>query len=447
MPRFTPNPLNANQQMIISKKHLSRRAILRGTGAAIALPWLDAMLPALAKKAQAAEAIAPPKRFVAMMYGLGFHGPNFFPKESGAGYASSEYLRLIDQHRADFSVISGLSHAEQNGNNGHASSLTWLTAAKHPGLPGFKNSISFDQFLVQGLQPDTRFPSLVLGVGGEKSISWTANGIQLPGESSPAALFAKLFVAGTPAEVKQQTSELQRGKSILDTVGDMAKRFNRNLGSRDQEKLEQYFTAVRELEAGIQQREGWVTRPKPQVEMAPPRDVNDRFDIIAQTRLMHDLITLALQTDSTRFITYSAGGFNPVPKIEGVDTGWHDLSHHGQDDEKIDELAIIERAEFKEIDRLLSLLKTAKDASGPLLDNTTLLIGSNLGNASAHHWRDLPILLAGGGFKHGQHIVAGGAGLENGRLSNLFVQIARQMGIDATSFGSSDATSVKGLDI
>ncbi|MGN6545344.1 MAG: DUF1552 domain-containing protein [Aureliella sp.] len=430
----------------VQKKHLSRRLLLRGTGVALALPWLDAMLPALATRAQAAQATTPIKRFVAMMYGLGFHGPHFFPQQSGAGYTPSEYLRLIDQHRADFTVISGLSHSEQNGNNGHASSLTWLTAAKHPGLPGFKNSISFDQYLVQSLQPNTRFPSLVLGVGGEKSISWTANGIQLPGESSPATLFAKLFVAGTPAEVKQQTSELQRGRSILDTVGEMAKRFNKSLGSRDQQKLEQYFTAVRELEAGIQQREGWIQRPKPQVEARPPKDIPDRFDIIAQTRLMHDLIVLAMQTDSTRIITYSAGGFNPVPKIEGVDTGWHDLSHHGQDDEKIDELAIIEKAEFKEIDRLLSLLKTAKDANGPLLDTTTLLIGSNLGNASAHHWRDLPILLAGGRFQHGQHIIAGGAGLENSRLSNLFVQIARQMGVDTAAFGSSDATAVQGLD-
>ena len=430
----------------VQKKHLSRRLLMRSTGVALALPWLDAMLPAFATRAQAAQAIAPPKRFVAMMYGLGFHGPHFFPQQSGVGYKPSEYLRLIDQHRANYTVISGLSHSEQNGNNGHASSLTWLTAAKHPGLPDFKNSISLDQFLVQNLQPDTRFPSLVLGVGGEKSISWTANGIQLPGESSPAALFAKLFIAGTPAEVQQQTSELQRGRSILDTVGDMAKHFNQGLGSRDQQKLDQYFTALRGLESGIQQREGWVKRPKPQVDARPPKDVTDRFDIIAQTRLMHDLIVLALQTDSTRIVTYSAGGFNPVPKIDGVDTGWHDLSHHGQDDEKIDELAIIERAEFKEIDRLLSLLKRAEDANGPLLDTTTVLMGSNLGNASAHHWRDLPILLAGGRYRHGQHLVAGGAGLENSRLSNLFVHIARQMGVDTASFGSSDATSLKGLD-
>lgn len=435
-----------NHAMTLSKKQIARRAFLRCGAVGLALPWLDAMLPALATRLQAAEATSAPKRFVAMMYSLGFHGPNFFPRQAGLDYEPSPYLRLVDKHRNDYTIISGLSHSEQNGNSGHASSLTWLTAASHPGLPGFRNSISLDQYLVERLRPNTRFPSLVLGVGGEKSLSWTAGGIQLPGDASPAALFTKLFVAGTPSEVQQQVQELKRGRSILDTVGEMAQRFNRKLGPADQQKLDQYFSSVRELEAGIQQREGWVNRPKPKVEIIAPRDVTDRFDIIAQTRLMHDLITLALQTDSTRFITYSAGGFNPVPKIEGVDTGWHDLSHHGQDEQKIDKLAIIEQAEFREIDRLLTKLKTAQDAGGPVLDNTTMLIGSNLGNASAHNWRDLPIIVAGGGFKHGQHLVAGKAGLENNRLCNLFVQIARQTGVETEQFGSSDSSHVPGLE-
>lgn len=429
-----------------TKKHVSRRSFLRASGVALALPWLDAMVPAFATRAEAAAATTAPQRFVAMMYGLGFHGPNFFPKETGAEYKSSSYLKLIEQHRNEYTVISGLSHPEQNGNNGHASSLTWLTAAKHPGLPGFRNSISLDQYLIEKLRPDTRFPGLVLGVGGESSLSWTANGIQLPGESSPSKLFQKLFVAGNAAQVQQQMQELKRGRSVLDSVGSMAQRFQRSLGPHDQQKLDQYFTAIRELEVSLEQSQAWVTRPKPQVDMKQPQDVADRYDIIAQTRLMHDLIALALQTDSTRFITYAAGGFNPVPTIEGVDTGWHDLSHHGQDVEKIDELSIIERAEFQEIDRLLGLLKKAQDASGPLLNHTTLMIGSNLGNASAHHWRDLPILLAGGRFRHGQHVSAGGSGLENDRLCNLYVQIARQMGVDVEGFGSSDRTSVRGLE-
>jgi BMFP domain-containing protein YqiC len=427
------------------KPALSRRAFLRGTGTVLALPWLEAMLPAFATRAQAAAATTPPRRFVAMNYGLGFHGPFLFPGKTGRDYELTPYLDAIKEHRNDFTLISGLSHIEQNGANGHTSELTWLTAAKHPGLPGFRNSISLDQFLVEKLAPDTRFPTLILNVGGNDSLSWTANGVNLPAESSPSKLFAALFVNGTPAEVKQQVKDLKRGRSILDTVNGEAKKLQRELGPRDREKLDQYLTSVRDLESRLQASEAWAQRPKPQVNIKPPVDVADRYDILARTRLMHDLITLALQTDSTRVITYKAGGFNPVPKIEGVDTGWHDLSHHGQEAEKIAELKLIELAEFRELNRLFSLLKGAQEAGRSLLDNTTLLIGSNLGNASSHSWRDLPVILAGGGFKHGQHLVAGGPGNDNARFCNLFVQIARRLGVETERFGTSNATAVKGL--
>lgn len=428
-----------------TKPALTRRAFLRGTGTLLTLPWLDAMVPAFATRAQAAAASVPPRRFIAMNYGLGFHGPHLFPKQPGRDYELTPYLDALSAHRNDFTVISGLSHIEQNGANGHTSEMTWLTAAKHPGLPGFRNTISLDQFLVEKLAPDTRFPFLTLNVGGTESLSWTANGVNLPAESSPAKLFAALFINGTPAEVKQQVKDLQRGRSILDTVNGEAKKLERDLGPRDREKLDQYLTSVRQLETRLQASAGWAQKPKPTVAVKPPVDVADRFDILARTRLMHDLIALALQTDSTRVITYKAGGFNPVPKIPGVDTGWHDLSHHGQDAEKISELKLIELAEFQELNRLFTVLKAVKEGGQTLLDTTTLLIGSNLGNASSHSWRDLPVLLAGGGFKHGQHLVAGSTGLANARFSNLFVQIAQRLGVEADRFGTSNAHSVKGL--
>jgi len=429
---------------VIHQHRLNRRAFLRSTGVTVALPWLDAMLPALATKAQAAAATAPPKRFVAMMYGLGFHGPHLFPKQAGADYEATPYLELLAEHRRDFTVFSGLSHVEQNGANGHTSSLTWLTAAKHPGLPGFKNTISFDQLLVEKLMPDTRFPSLLLNVGGNDSLSWTASGVNLPAESSPAKLFQQLFVTGSPTEVKQQLRELRRGRSILDTINGEAKKLTTDLGGRDREKMDQYLSSVRDLESRLQANEAWAVKPKPEVGVMPPVDVQDRNDIIARTRLMHDMLVMALQTDSTRVITYAAGGLNTVPKIEGVDTGWHDLSHHGQDAEKIEELTRIESAEFRELNRLFGLLKGVKEGTGSLLDHTTLLIGSNLGNASSHSWRDLPILVAGGGYKHGGHVVAGGSGLDNARFSNLLVEVSQNLGIELDAFGTSNGTSVKG---
>jgi len=432
---------------LAAKPALSRRAFLRGTGSLFALPWLDAMLPAFATRAQAAAATTPPRRFIAMNYGLGFHGPHLFPKKAGRDYELTPYLDAIKEHRADFTLLSGLSHVEQNGANGHTSEMTWLTAARHPGLPGFRNSVSLDQFLVEKLTPDTRFPFLTLNVGGSESLSWTANGVNLPAESSPSKLFAALFVSGSPTELKQQVKDIRRGRSILDTVNGEAKKLERELGPRDREKLDQYLTSVRDLESRLQASEAWAQKPKPQVNVKPPVDVQDRYDILARTRLMHDLMTLALQTDSTRVITYKAGGFNPVPKIEGVDTGWHDLSHHGQEAEKIAELKRIELAEFQELNRLLTLLKGAEEGGKTLLDNTTLLIGSNLGNASSHSWRDLPLIVAGGGFRHGQHVVAGGVGLDNARFSNLLVQIAQGMGVEVDRFGTSNGMGVKGLEM
>ncbi|MCA9247633.1 MAG: DUF1552 domain-containing protein [Planctomycetales bacterium] len=430
----------------IRKKQLSRRAVLRGAGVTLALPWLDAMLPALATRAQAAEAEAPPKRFVAINYGLGFHGPHLFPAEEGAEYQATPYLELLQEHRKQFSVISGLSHTEQNGANGHTSEFTILTSIKHPGLPGFKNSISFDQYLAEKLQPDTRFPSLVLNTNGRgDSISWSATGVNLPAAGTPEELFQMMFVTGTPDEVARQTAELQRGRSILDTVNERAKSLHKQLGQRDQEKFDQYVTSVRELERRLQSAESWAKKPKPEIEAAAPKNVTDRLDFVAQSRVMHEVLALALQSDSTRIITLKATAMNDVPKLPGVDTGWHDLSHHGQDETKIDELKLIESAEFREIGGLLSLLSAAREAGGCVLDSTHLLVTSNLGNASSHSWRDLPVILAGGGFQHGRHIVAGGAGNDNGRFCNLFVQIAQRMGLGIEQFGSSNATSVKGL--
>ncbi len=429
------------------KSHLSRRAMLRGCGALLALPWLEAMVPAFATRAQAAAANTPPRRFLAMNYGLGFHGPNLFPAQTGSDYTPSPYLEALKEHRRDFTLISGLSHEEQNGANGHTSELTWLTAAKHPGLPGFRNSISLDQLLLEKLNPDTRFPTLILNVNGNESMSWTANGVNVQAENSPAKVFAQLFVNGTPAEVQTQLRELKRGRSILDTVQGEAKKLHGELGKRDQEKFDQYLTSVRELETRIQANEAWAQRPKPKVEAKPPMDVADRTDIIARTRLMHDLMVLAFQTDSTRIITYKAGGMNAVPKIEGVNQDWHNLSHHGQDELKIGELSIIEKAEFSQLARLLGLLKGAAEGGRSLLDNTIVLAGSNLGNASSHSWRDLPVLLAGGGFKHGQHLAAGGKGNANARFANLFVQIAHRLDAGIDRFGSSTAQKVSGLEM
>lgn len=423
---------------IATKTSLNRRAFLKGTGATMALPFLSAMTPAFSK-----EPITP-KRFVAMNAGLGFHVPNFIPAEAGANYVAPIYLEKLKAHRKDFTVFSGLSHPSQNGDSGHASELTWLTSVPRPGLAGFRNTLSLDQLMAKHIGAATRFPSLTIGVRGN-SLSWTANGVQIPVQMHPAKVFRQMFVNGTEKEVAEELKNLERGRSILDTVLGDAKALNVTLGERDREKLDEYFTSVRELEIRLEQNKKWAGYPKPKVNYKEPQEVADRNDILAKQRLMYDLILLALQTDSTRVIAFSIGGMNAVPSnIPGVHTDWHMLSHHGKSETKIEELTRIESAEFEVFSEFLTKLKNVKEAGGHLLDHTAVLFGSNLGNASSHSWHNLPILLAGGGYKHGHH--AAHDPENNTPFANLFVPLAQRMGVEIDQFGSSTASTIQGLE-
>ena len=413
-----------NAMNIATKRHLSRRAFLRGTGTVLSLPFLEAMVPAFATRTQAAAAQSP-QRFLAMCATLGFHTPFLFPKEVGADYALTPYLEPLKDLKNDFSVISGLQHEEQNGANGHTSEMTWLTSAKHPGLAGFKNTISIDQLIADHIGSQTRFPSLVLGTGSE-SMSWSASGVPLPAEPSPSSAFRQLFIDGTKDEIAAQVRGLKRGRSVLDTVMGQAKKLHGELGKRDQEKLDEYFSAVRDLEGRLVQNEEWVQKPKPKVDAKPPTDIQSRTDAIGKMKLMQDLIVLALQNDSTRTIT--------LPEIEGVKNDWHNLSHHGQDPAKIAELEVIEKAEFTALADFLTKLKKTQENGRPLLATTAVIFGSNLGNASAHSTANIPLVLAGGGFKHGRHIAID---KEKHVFSNLFVSLAQRMGVEADKFGFS----------
>jgi hypothetical protein len=428
--------------MWIKKEPIDRRLFLKAAGTSLALPLLGAMRPTIG---QAAGKDRANPRFVAICGGLGFHTPFLFPEKEGSDYELTPYLEKIKDHRNDFTVFSGLSHPEQNGNNGHASSMTWLTSAKRPGLAGFKNTISLDQLMAQHLGGATRFPYLCLANDGG-SLSWTSNGINIPAEQSPARLFKALFIEGTQEEVDTKMNELRRGKSILDTVQAEAKKLNQKLDSQDRQKLDEYFSAIRDLETRIGQSQEWTLKPKPKVDYEPPQDVQDKLDIVAKQRLMYDMMALALQTDSTRVITLSLGGMNAVPSnIPGVSTDWHNLSHHGRDEEKIAELRLIEEAELEEFNTFLNQLKALEEFDRPLLDHTAVLFGSNLGNASAHDWHNLPIVLAGGGYKHGSYVAHDAK--NNTPFANMFVSLAQRMGVETDSFGSSTAESIRGLEL
>ncbi len=422
-----------------TRNPISRRAFLRGTGVSLALPFLDAMLP---RSLFAASAKAP-QRLVTVCCSLGIYGPDFFPKEGGRAYTPSPYLDLIKAHRNDFTVFSGISHPEQAGANGHTSEMTWLTSAKGPGLGGFHNTVSIDQLVAEKVGFETRFPSLVLG-SNSTSQSYTRGGVMIPADSRPSQIFAKLFLDGSPDEVQRQMQKLREGRSVMDVVKGEAKRFGARVGAADRDKLDEYFTSVREMEQRLAKAEEWVQKPKPKVDAKQPKDITDNADTIGKMELLFELVPLALQTDSTRLITILIQGTNSVPPVQGVSIDHHNLSHHGQDPEKIKQLELIEKAEFAALNRLLTALKQKKEGARSLLDSTQVFFGSNLGNANAHDTRNLPIILAGGGFKHGQHLVLDEK--NNTPMCNLFVQMLRQLGVEAESFGSSTKAGLPGFE-
>ena len=378
-----------------------------------------------------------------IMSNMGVIPKNFFPETPGKGYAPSPYLELLEEHRERFSVFSGLSHPGVGG--AHLSEKCFLSAAPHPEANHFRNTLSVDQWVAEKIGSQTRFPSLVLMVGkpdlGLPSV--TRDGVPIPPLSSPAALYKKLFVQGTPAEVEDKVAELRHGRSILDFVRTEAAALNRHAGARDRDRIDQYFTAVRDMEKNLLEAEAWEKRPKPKVEAAPPKDIGDDGQVEAETDLMFSVLRLALETDSTRVASVYLGPLMCTPKIPGVTGQTHGLTHHGGDEAKIDQLRSIEEALFRSFNRLLSGLQGVSQQGSSLLDKSLVLFGSNLGNANSHDTTNLPVILAGGGFRHGQHLAFDRT--HNTPLSNLFVSMLQRAGFEAGSFASSTGT-LSGLE-
>lgn len=431
-------------------RRVSRRTLLRAAGAGIALPLLDAMLPVASRFARANETTTP-RRLVAIHAALGMMPQYFFPVKPEASESptmtgpSSPYLDLLADHRGLFTAFSGLSHPDVDGN--HHAGQCFLTGAPHPGQPTFRNSHSLDQFAAEQIGLDTRFPFLALSVRqGEHyadTLSVTRSGVPIPSEASVKKLYRSMFVAGTADEKAATMRRIEAGGSVLDLVLDKAARLERSVGPDDRGRLDQYFSSVRELEGRLAKTIEWENRPKPAVDYPEPDDIGDANRVIEKSRLMYDMIRLALATDSTRVVTLSLSTFAVVPHVPGVKNETHGLTHHGNEPEKIAELRRIEEAQMQAFSGLLQSLRDVPEAGGSLLDHTQVLYGSCLGNANSHSNQNLPVILAGGGYKH--------PGLlsfdekRNEPFANLFVTMLQRLGVEADRFASSTG-SLRGLD-
>lgn len=412
---------------ISTGKSLSRRTVLKQAGIALGLPFLDAMNPAFGASTPMRK-----KRFVGVSLSLGLHSPFLVPKDSGSNYTPSQYLKSLQDIRDSFTVISGTSHPGVKG--GHTAESSIFSACPREKGSSTKNTISLDQLMAKHHGHETRFPSLVMNTAQQSSPSYTESGSMVPAMNDPRKLFASLFIDDTPEAKKRQKEIARGGQSIMDIIRAEAKQLEREVGPGDRDKLDEWFTSVRELEQRLEANEAWVNKPKPKVGKIPaPADRNDATDI---ARSFFDTMFLALQSDSTRFMTLHCTG-NSVRSIEGVEESYHSLSHHGRSEEKLDQLAIVEQAT---IDRWADFLRKLKEAN--LLDDTMVMLTSNLGNASSHDNRNMPVIFGGGGFKHGQHLAF--SQTNNYPLPNLYLSMLQNLGMEAEAFATSSGT-MKGL--
>ena len=416
---------------MIGGKSLGRRSVLRGGGVAMSLPWLTAMQPAMGSTASAS-----PQRFVAVTLGLGLVASNLVPEQAGKGYVASRYLKEMDDIRDRYTVFSGVSHPGVKG--GHRAEASILTASPMGSSGRAKNTISLDQYLAKYRGDQTRFPSLVLSTGGSTSPCYTENGAMIPPLDSASKLFSLLFVDESPKVRTQQEQRVKEGRSIMDLVGAEAKSLQQQLGAGDRDRLDAFFTSVRDLEKRMAETEKWAQLPKPKVDLAAPVDITNPSDLIGRQKTMCQLMKLALQTDSTRYITLHLPGAGGVIPIQGVDQGYHNLSHHGMDEAKLEQLALVETALINEWADFLRSLRDHSDASGDLLGSTSVLLTSNLGNASNHDNRNMPVLFAGGPFQHGQHLAFDQR--NNYPLPNLFVSVLQANGLEIDRFATSTGT-------
>jgi hypothetical protein len=411
---------------------LNRRTFLRGLGVSMALPAFESF------GRQSTSTAAKATRFVCVAPNYGMYPGGFFPAETGTDYVMPSLLGSLEEHRRDLSIFTNLDHAKVGG--GHGCSNKLLNGVE---LKDTKDNpqrlLSLDQHLAEEIGQANRFPALLLGSGG---VSWSRAGVRLPTDMDPAKIFAKLFVED-PGKTKARNREfLSEDASILDVVREDAKRLNVRLSKNDRNKLDEYLTSVREVERYLQRKQDWIDIAKPRVKDTVIKgDGDDRIIDLAypyNTEVIYDLMVLALQTNSTNVICYGHPGGNRLFPFEGIALGYHSLTHHGKRPDLLNQLVIIESYYAQQFSRFLTKMKNTRDAENrPLLDSTVVMFGSGMGNASSHSSRNLPIMLAGGGFRHGQHHRFERRGRDGHPLSDMFVTVLQQLGLEQDKFSTS----------
>lgn len=422
---------------------INRRSFLRAAGVSLALPQMASLSHHLGA-APLKKAATDQMKMVCVGNSFGMYPEAFFPSKEGRDFDLPHLLEPLAGHQGDFSVFSNLDHGIKGGHFAVHSFLSGVKTEEAKGMP--EGNISLDQRAAEHVGASSRFPSLTVGsdtgLHGGCRMCWTRSGARVPPITSPKELFKKLFVEEGPEAKKRQMELVGLKGSILDAVHGEAKSLGRHLNGRDRDKLDEYLTSVRDVEKRIQQQKGWQNIPKPEVDYDEP----GYKGIVQDLPSLFDLIVLALQTNSTRVATLEIASKSFNTGILGVKGGYHSLSHHGKKKDKIEALLKIERYQMEQVARFMGKLKeaSADEEEGSLFDNTMLLFGSGMGNGNAHTNTKLPIVLAGAGFRHGEHKVYD----KNRRvpLCNLYVSMLQRFGVETDFFGKSTGT-IAGLDL
>ena len=398
-------------------RNISRKDFLK-IGAALPLAMHSLRLRAEEKKKR------PPKRIIFINSCLGFYKPYFFPKKRG-DLSTSDYLKGM-KTGGKMTVFQNLFHPGMDTSN-HDSEKSFLTGTPSPESPNFVNGISLDQVLARKMGTETRFPFLNFSIYDRGwGCSWNDRGSAIPPMHDEQKIFKLLF---EEEDLKAKKQQLQNDQNILDCLRrDLAQL--RKEGS-DRGKLESYQKVIAEMEAQLNHEKFWLNTTKPKV----PKSLSDDQEFVFSTKIrnLFELAKLALRTDSTRVMTLSMDWIYGAIKVPGATGGWHTLSHHGGKPDMIARLSKIEIDTLKHFNRFLFEMDQIKEEGGTLLDHTIVVMGSNFGDSSNHTCNNLPMIVAGGGYRHQTHTI-----LEKPTpLCNLYLELLHKQNIDLGSFGSS----------
>ena len=421
--------------MFIFKKHLPRRSVLKGAGAAVALPLLEAMAPAATAWADTAAGKAP-KRFAFIGFPHGAIMDRWSPKETGTNYTMSPILQPLEPFRQHLTIVSGLRNKPAETPEPHAYiEQGWLTCVKpwDFGKAGPDSGVSCDQIAARYVGQETRLPSLELTTAqGSAKVAWRTPTQPLPQESNPRAVFQKLFGQGDTDQERAQI--LAETGSILDRVQGEAQRLQASLGMHDRRVVSDYLDSVREIERRVQmaEKQSNTELTIPDAPIGTPNDITDYF------KMMFDLMALAFQADVTRVITFSMDRETSMRTYTnlGIAEGFHPLSHHGNDPQKMDKLVQIQRYHTQVFTAFIKKLEAAKEAGGTVLDHSTILFGSDMSNSDRHNNDPLPSAVLGhanGKIKGGQHLKYP----QDSRHGDLLVTLLERNDIPVKSIGDS----------